>query len=161
MPLMVPMEPDAPLKSQLGSPPRKSINQRAHNMVSESPRRTFAIPLNYAPDEHPTHGLVGCSHSSSGQVAVFLITDAYAPLVLEACHLSSRRTLIYHNSIPSHISARPHTAHTDNCPQNEGVSTSTPRNPKGGLFQAPHVQLCLSTSTFCSSFPAGRFLESS
>ncbi|KAL0414316.1 UNVERIFIED_CONTAM: hypothetical protein Sradi_1633300 [Sesamum radiatum] len=69
------------------------------------------------------------------------ITDAYAPLDLEACRLSSRRTFLYHNCTSSHISARPNSAHSLTT-VHEGVSTSTPRNPKGGLFQAPQVQLC-------------------
>ncbi|KAL0454422.1 UNVERIFIED_CONTAM: hypothetical protein Slati_0781400 [Sesamum latifolium] len=78
--------------SQLGRPPRK------FSTLPEFPRRTLAIQLNYAPDEHPTR-LSGLSPTEAPHVAVFLITDAYAHRVLEAGRLSSRRPLIYHTAL--------------------------------------------------------------
>ncbi|KAL0431242.1 UNVERIFIED_CONTAM: hypothetical protein Sradi_0750200 [Sesamum radiatum] len=83
------------------------------------------------------------------------ITDAYAPLDLEACRLSSRRTFLYHNCTSSHISARPNSAHSLTT-VHEGVSTSTPRNPK--VACSKHLKcncavFAIGTSTFCSFSP--------
>ncbi|KAL2224330.1 UNVERIFIED_CONTAM: hypothetical protein Sindi_2939900 [Sesamum indicum] len=65
------------------------------------------------------------------------------PLVLEACHLSSRRTLIYHNSIPSHIF----------CSATYGSYRQLPTKRRGLNIHSSQPQGWLVPSTSCAIVP--------